>query len=125
MSLQCYLHAMGIQTWRLKQVSTPDIKLMLIGQPLTDPARLLLNAMLQSIGYTEEEVLMTHEIQNIAQIKPAVIVILGETATHVRGKIYSHENIPTVATYHPRHLLAHPSDKRKAYEDLRKIVELT
>lgn len=70
-------------------------------------------------------------IRQIELIQPKLIVALGRHAAHsllktdlalarLRGQPLSYQNIPLVVTYHPAYLLRTPSDKRKAWEDLRR-----
>jgi len=70
-------------------------------------------------------------IRQIELIQPKLIVALGRHAAHsllktdlalarLRGQSLSYQNIPLVVTYHPAYLLRTPSDKRKAWEDLRR-----
>lgn len=73
--------------------------------------------------------------QQIAMIRPKVIVPLGATAFHyltgdqsgitkVRGQIFEMETFKLVPTYHPSYLLRNPSAKKEAYLDLLKIKSL-
>jgi len=70
-------------------------------------------------------------IRQIGLIQPKLIVALGRHAAHsllktdlalarLRGQRHTYQNIPLVVTYHPAYLLRTPSDKRKAWEDLRR-----
>ena len=70
-------------------------------------------------------------IRQIELIQPKLIVALGRHAAHsllktdlalarLRGQPHSYQNIPLVVTYHPAYLLRTPSDKRKAWDDLRR-----
>jgi DNA polymerase len=72
-----------------------------------------------------------HLIRQIELIQPKLIVALGRHAAHsllktdlalarLRGQHHHYRNIPLVVTYHPAYLLRTPSDKRKAWEDLRR-----
>lgn len=72
-----------------------------------------------------------HLIRQIELIQPKLIVALGRHAAHsllktdqalarLRGQSLRYQNIPLVVTYHPAYLLRTPSDKRKAWEDLRR-----
>jgi DNA polymerase len=74
-------------------------------------------------------------IRQIELIQPKLIVALGRHAAHsllktdlalarLRGQRLSYQNIPLVVTYHPAYLLRTPSDKRKAWEDLRRARSL-
>jgi DNA polymerase len=67
--------------------------------------------------------------QQIALIKPKVIVALGRTASHallgstdslssLRGRLHDYEGIPLIVTYHPAYLLRTPMEKANAWKDL-------
>jgi DNA polymerase len=67
--------------------------------------------------------------RQIALVRPQVLVALGRPAAQtllgtevrinaVRGKVFSHDGIPVVVTFHPAYLLRNPSAKGKAWEDL-------
>lgn len=68
-------------------------------------------------------------------IKPKVICALGNHAcqallgtdkgiSQLRGSFHEYEGIPVMCTYHPAYLLRNPSDKRKVWEDMKKIIQL-
>ena len=69
--------------------------------------------------------------EQIRLISPKMILLLGSVAlksifnttlgiSHLHGKIfYYHDEIPTIATYHPSALLRTESLKRPAWEDLK------
>lgn len=74
-------------------------------------------------------------IRQIELIQPKIIIALGRHAAHsllktdlalarLRGQSLSYQNIPLVVTYHPAYLLRTPSDKRKAWDDLRRARAL-
>jgi DNA polymerase len=67
--------------------------------------------------------------QQIALIKPKLIVALGKTAAtsllgkeatlgSMRGTLHDFEGTPLLVTYHPAYLLRSPSEKAKAWLDL-------
>jgi uracil-DNA glycosylase family 4 len=67
--------------------------------------------------------------QQIALIKPKLIVALGKTAAtsllgreatlgSFRGTIHDFQGIPLIVTYHPAYLLRSPAEKAKAWQDL-------
>ncbi|CAG9180777.1 uracil-DNA glycosylase [Cupriavidus pampae] len=67
--------------------------------------------------------------QQIALLRPKVIVVLGRFAAQsllrtttpigkLRGTVHEYEGIPVVVTYHPAYLLRTLSDKARAWEDL-------
>jgi len=71
--------------------------------------------------------------RQIELIRPKVICPLGRPATNtllgldmamgeMRGRWFSYGDIPVLPTYHPAYLLRSPSQKRKSWEDLKKIV---
>lgn len=68
--------------------------------------------------------------RQIALIQPQVILAVGRIAAQqllasqepigrLRGHPYRYADIPLVVTYHPAYLLRSPSEKRKAWEDLK------
>lgn len=73
--------------------------------------------------------------QQIALIQPAVILALGRIAAHnllnteqslaaLRGKQHSFAGIPLLVSYHPAYLLRKPVDKRKSWQDLKRVKSL-
>ena len=71
--------------------------------------------------------------EQIALLKPKVIVCLGATAvkgllntttgiTKLRGQWRSFEGIDTMPTFHPAYLLRNPSAKHEAWEDLKAVL---
>jgi DNA polymerase len=67
--------------------------------------------------------------QQIALIKPKLIVALGKTAAtallgkeatlgSMRGTFHDFHGIPLLVTYHPAYLLRSPAEKAKAWQDL-------
>ncbi|MEB8433746.1 uracil-DNA glycosylase [Cocleimonas sp. KMM 6892] len=73
----------------------------------------------------------------IKQVQPEIIVIVGQLAAQnilhsdeplarLRGKPFTlpETNIHIVVTYYPSYLLSKPSDKRKAWEDLKLAISL-
>jgi DNA polymerase len=74
-------------------------------------------------------------VRQIELIQPKLIVALGRHAAHsllktdlalarLRSQRLSYQGIPLVVTYHPAYLLRTPSDKRKAWDDLRRARTL-
>lgn len=72
--------------------------------------------------------------KQIAMIKPKLLVALGRIAAHylldtktsltqLRGKVHQYANTPLIITYHPAYLLRNPTDKRKSFQDLQKILD--
>ena len=73
--------------------------------------------------------------QQIELIQPGVILALGRIAAHkllntdqslgaLRGKQYNYAGIPLIVSYHPAYLLRKPVDKRKSWQDLKRIKYL-
>lgn len=65
--------------------------------------------------------------RHISLVRPKRLLLLGdgpamaltgEPVLRARGRIHRIEGVPTVATLHPRQLLARPSDKAHAWRDL-------
>ena len=74
--------------------------------------------------------------EQIAIIQPRILVALGKTAMAgltgrdeamgaMRGRWFTFENIPLLATYHPSYLLRNDSnaEKRKVWEDMLLVME--
>jgi uracil-DNA glycosylase family 4 len=68
-------------------------------------------------------------------LDPKVICTLGRYASHylletttpiskIRGKTFYWKEIPVVPTFHPSYLLRNESEKRKVWEDMKKIRDL-
>lgn len=86
---------------------------------------------------TEEVQLCTPFLtEQIALIRPKVLIAVGRIAAHfllntdvamakMRGRVYTYGelNTPLFVIYHPAYLLRSPSEKSKAYTDLKKIQE--
>jgi DNA polymerase len=49
--------------------------------------------------------------------------LLGKPLTAARGHLHKIEGVPTVVTFHPRHLLKRTSDKALAWRDLLLLME--
>ncbi len=72
--------------------------------------------------------------EQIALLKPKVIVALGATAvqglfgddmtgiTKLRGKWLEYECIPTMPTFHPAYVLRDPAHKRPVWEDMKAVL---
>ena len=67
-------------------------------------------------------------------IRPKVIVALGNHAAKallqteqgisgLRGTFQEYEGIPVMCTYHPAYLLRSPGEKRKVWEDMKKVMQ--
>ncbi|TFH17207.1 MAG: uracil-DNA glycosylase [Lentisphaerales bacterium] len=72
--------------------------------------------------------------EQIAVLKPKVIVALGGTAVkgllsvetgiiRIRGKWLSFEGVPTMPTFHPAYLLRNQSAKKDAWVDLQEVLK--
>jgi uracil-DNA glycosylase len=73
--------------------------------------------------------------QQLEIIKPQAIVALGNHAvktllqtedgiSQLRGTFQTYEGIPMMCTYHPAYLLRSPGEKRKVWEDMKKVMKL-
>jgi uracil-DNA glycosylase len=73
--------------------------------------------------------------QQIELIQPGVILALGRIAAHkllnteqslgaLRGNQYNYAGIPLIVSYHPAYLLRKPVEKRKSWQDLKRIKHL-
>ncbi|MFU8781047.1 MAG: uracil-DNA glycosylase [Kiritimatiellia bacterium] len=119
----------------------------------------LLTKMIEAMGYTREEVFIANvnkcrppnnrkplreEMdaclpylrQQVAILKPKVIVAMGATAVEglvpesvsqkisaLRGNWLSFEGTPLMPTYHPAYLLRNPSMKKPVWEDLQTVLK--
>lgn len=76
--------------------------------------------------------------RQIALLQPQLILAVGRVAANnllgndealgaLRGQVYEYSaaRIPLIVTYHPAYLLRKPSEKRKAWEDLKLALEVT
>jgi uracil-DNA glycosylase family 4 len=72
--------------------------------------------------------------QQIAAIRPRVIVALGKFAAHtllgvqtpitrLRGGWHEYEGVRLMPTLHPAYLLRNPADKRLVWEDIKQVME--
>lgn len=72
--------------------------------------------------------------QQLEIIKPKVIVALGNHAvkallqteqgiSSLRGRFQEYEGIPVMCTYHPAYLLRSPGEKKKVWEDMKKVIK--
>jgi uracil-DNA glycosylase family 4 len=72
--------------------------------------------------------------RQIRVVEPRLICALGTFAAQtlletnqpiskLRGRFYSCENVPLLATFHPAYLLRNPGKKREAWEDMQKLQE--
>lgn len=125
------------------------------GKPFVGRAGQLLTKMIEAMGMKREEVIIGNVnrcrppgnrqptleeaaicrpflFREIAVIKPAVIVVMGNTAlrnllevregiTRVRGKFQDFRGIKVMPTFHPAYLLRDPSKKRETWEDLKMV----
>ena len=74
-------------------------------------------------------------VKQLALIQPNLICALGTFAAQtllkttipissLRGKIHDYQGTPLLCTFHPAYLLRNPSEKRKSWEDLKKLKVL-
>jgi DNA polymerase len=117
----------------------------------------LLTKIIEAMGYTRDDVFIANIVkcrppnnrvplpdemqtclpylrEQIALLKPKVIVTLGATAakgllgtktgiTKLRGTWLSFDGIDVMPTYHPAYLLRNPSSKRDVWEDMKAVLE--
>lgn len=68
--------------------------------------------------------------RQIALVQPKLILAMGkfaiqqllgtdEAVGRLRGKVHQYQGVPVVVTYHPAYLLRQPSEKAKAWDDLK------
>ncbi|MDP8263318.1 MAG: uracil-DNA glycosylase [Candidatus Ancaeobacter aquaticus] len=76
-----------------------------------------------------------HLLAQLEIIKPKAICALGTHATKtllktdltigaLRGAFHDYHGIKLMPTYHPAYLLRNPSEKRKVWEDVQKIIDI-
>jgi DNA polymerase len=116
----------------------------------------LLTKMIEAMGFTRDQVFIANILkcrppdnrpplpqemvvcmpylkEQIAILKPRVIVGLGATAVRgllaletrisdLRGRWHSFEGIDFMPTFHPSYLLRNPSAKREAWDDLKAVL---
>ena len=82
----------------------------------------------------EMQACMPYLLEQIALLKPKVIVALGATAargllgttegiSRLRGTWRQFEGIATMPTYHPAYLLRNPGGKRPVWEDMQMVLK--
>jgi DNA polymerase len=125
------------------------------GRPFVGRAGQLLNKIIEAIGLKREDVFIGNVnrcrpqnnrtptmaeaavckpflLREIAIVRPAVIVVLGNTAMHnlldtkvgitkVRGQFQDYKGIKVMPTFHPAYLLRDPSKKRETWDDMKKV----
>lgn len=130
------------------------------GEPFVGRAGQLLDAMLYAIGLHRKQIYIANILkcrpprnrdpeptevatctpyldQQVALLKPKLILALGRFAAHyllntktslsklrTQMHLYQQTNIPLIVSFHPAYLLRSPGDKGKAYVDLLKVKEL-
>ena len=71
-------------------------------------------------------------VKQIEIIKPKIICALGtfaaqtllkrtESIGNLRGRFHDYHGINLIATYHPAYLLRNPNEKKKTWEDMKKV----
>jgi uracil-DNA glycosylase len=74
-------------------------------------------------------------VEQIALVRPRVIVALGTCAAHallrtdtpisrLRGRIFPYHGAQLIPTFHPAYLLRSPDKKRETWEDMKKVCAL-
>ena len=125
------------------------------GEPFVGRAGQLLTRIIEAISLTRDQVYIANVIkcrppgnrnpepdevsacepflfQQIAIIKPRVIVALGKFAaqcllrttepiTRLRGREFEYRGATLIPTFHPAYLLRNPSSKREVWEDMKKV----
>jgi DNA polymerase len=131
----------------------PSVEDYASGQPIGGDAWVLAQKMLAAIGLTADEAyvaslspinvpgmrLSGRDREDYAEIarrhvrlaRPkrlllfgdASLALLGKPVAQARGHVHKIEGVRTVATFHPRHLIKRPLDKRLAWQDLLLLME--
>lgn len=128
------------------------------GLAFVGPAGRLLTRMIEAMGLSRDTVFIANIVkcrppgnrnpepaemeaclpflkQQIAILKPRVIICLGNVAsrgllastagiTRLRGRWLKFGAIPVMPTYHPSYLLRFPAAKRQTWEDLKAVLRL-
>jgi len=74
-------------------------------------------------------------VRQLELIHPKVICALGtfaaqtllktmQTISSLRGRVHNYKGIDLICTFHPAYLLRNPAEKKRAWEDLKKVREL-
>ena len=126
------------------------------GEPFVGEAGQLLDRILQAMGLHRNDVYICNVLkcrppnnrdpqpeegatceaflaQQIAAIRPQVIIALGRFAVHsllktnapiskLRGEWQSYQGIPLMPTYHPAYLLNNPEGKRDVWDDMKQVL---
>jgi uracil-DNA glycosylase family 4 len=124
------------------------------GEPFVGRAGQLLTKIIEAIGLRRDQVYIANIIkcrppgnrnpesdevdqcepflfQQVAAIKPKVIVALGKFAaqsllrttdpiTRLRGRSFSYRGATLIPTFHPAYLLRNPSAKREVWDDMKR-----
>ena len=127
------------------------------GEPFVGRAGQLLTKMIEAMGYRRDEVYIANVVkcrppgnrnpepdemdacepflrQQIAAVRPRVIVALGKIAaqtllrdttpiSRLRGRWSTYEGVRLMPTFHPAYLLRSPDEKKKAWEDLQLVMK--
>lgn len=125
------------------------------GEPFVGRAGQLLTKIVEAIGLRRDQVYIANIIkcrppgnrnpepdeveqcepflfQQVAAIKPQVIVALGKFAaqsllrttdpiTRLRGRSFNYRGATLIPTFHPAYLLRNPSAKREVWDDMKKV----
>jgi DNA polymerase len=125
------------------------------GEPFVGRAGQLLTKIIEAIGLRRDEVYIANIIkcrppgnrnpepdeveqcepflfQQVAAIKPKVIVALGKFAaqsllrttdpiTRLRGRSFNYRGATLIPTFHPAYLLRNPSAKREVWDDMKRV----
>lgn len=134
-SQQQYLQAIGIECWERRD-KPASFKLMIVSEKtLTSDAKKLLINMFNTIGLTENDLLITVNsddlTQQISKINPGLFILFDDNACEIllkttsslqdlRHKIhyFGEKKSPAIVTFHPEYLLKNPVEKKNAYADL-------
>ena len=131
----------------------PSVEDYASGQPIGGDAWVLAGKMLAAIGLTADQAyvaslspinvpgmrLSGRDREDYAEIarrhvrlaRPkrlllfgdASLALVGKPVAQARGHVHKVEGVRTVATFHPRHLIKRPLDKRLAWQDLLLLME--
>ncbi len=86
----------------------------------------------RKLSETERETCVALARAHVRLAAPRLLLLMGDAPARAltgkplaeaRGKVHNVEGVRTVATFHPRHLINRPGDKRLAWADLLLLTE--
>lgn len=74
-------------------------------------------------GYLEKQIdwIRPDVICALGTFAAQTLLKTGDPISRMRGKFLEYRGIPVMCTYHPAYLLRNPAEKRKVWEDMKKV----